>query len=155
MCASTADVLCCHLCTVDIGVWCWESAGASRGTVRWPVIGQSWLCAGRISRRCCEDTAEPLHGVVVPPYGKILGMKTLILSAFVPSMHRLSVLGYLDQLGGRVPELSCRRASPPRLECCHGSARCTIDSRNWCHHGVRPSFLFGYPRVRLTPLSGV
>jgi hypothetical protein len=101
VCASSAEVLCRHPCVVDVGVWCWESVCASQETVRWPEIGRGWLRAGRISRRRYEDTTEPRHSVVVPPRGEILGMMTLVLSAFVPSMCRPSVLGYLDQLGGR------------------------------------------------------
>jgi hypothetical protein len=85
-------------------VWRWESAGATRGTVRWQAIGRRRLRAGGISRRRYMDTAEPRPGVVVPPCGGILGMRTLALSAFVPSMRCPSVLGCLDQLGCRMPK---------------------------------------------------
>jgi hypothetical protein len=102
VCASAAEVPCRHPCVIDVGVWCWESAGASQGTIRWPVIGRRWLRAGGISRRRYEGTAEHRHDVVIPRCGEILGMKTLVMSAFVPSMHSPSMLGYLDQLGGGV-----------------------------------------------------
>jgi hypothetical protein len=69
------------------------------GTIRCLVIGRRRLGAGAISYRRYEVTAEPRHGVVVPPYSEILGMMTRVLSAFIPSMRSPSVQEYLDQLG--------------------------------------------------------
>jgi hypothetical protein len=126
VCASATEVPCRHPCVVDVSVWCWESAGTSRGTVQWLVIGRRWLREGGISRRRYEDTAEPRHGVVIPCCGQILGMKTLVMSAFVPSMCWDTWINWV--VGCQ--ELSGRRASLSRLECCRGSTRSTVDSQN-------------------------